>query len=246
MMPAPWCFRPATPRGPAPSRSMTARFRSAALTPTSSEPAPARSHSRPERERRSTSITPFSSPAALRSQTRFQFENSASTLSTGINGAGALESISGTNTWSGAITMVTGGASIGVDAGTLNLTSGTAISGSGLPLTLVAGSGAVGNVNSVIGTGAGTLTKLGAGQWNLKPRNTFTGNVTVNAGTLSLSGAAGACPPRGRPALLPSRAGLSVRRCRDPSGESARNGSSPNHIERRRPHYQGQPGRGDV
>jgi autotransporter-associated beta strand protein len=123
-------------------------------------------------------------------------------FNSGINFGGALQSLSGTNVWSGAITLVTGGTGvIGVDSGTLNLTSATALSGSGFNLILTAGATGTGNIDSVIGIGAGSLSKYGAGTWNLTAANTLTGSVTVNAGTLALTGVNGSLPADGTAAI---------------------------------------------
>ncbi len=106
---------------------------------------------------------------------------------------GALENVSGSNTYSGLITL--GSAStIGSDAGTLTLSNTGVIFGTstGFGLTLTgAGNGSIaGIINGGISgtTGAGTLTKNGAGTWTLSGANTYTGATTVNAGTLNVTG----------------------------------------------------------
>ncbi len=102
---------------------------------------------------------------------------------TGIAGGGALRNISGTNTWSGAITL--GSASrINSDAGTLTLSGAGNITGAGQRLTV----GGAGNttISKVIATTTGTLTKDGAGTLTLSGANTYTGLTTVSAGTLTL------------------------------------------------------------
>ncbi len=105
---------------------------------------------------------------------------SLSLVGTGL-GNGALESVSGNNTYTTPITLA-GAASIGSDAGLLTLSSGATIGGSGQPLTLIgAGNGAIA---SVIGTGNGTVTMSGTGTWTLSGLNTYTGATTVNSGTL--------------------------------------------------------------
>jgi len=108
---------------------------------------------------------------------------------TGISSAGALTNSSATTaaSYSGAITLGND-SSIVTNPGGITLTG--AISGAFL-LTL-GGTGA-GSISSIIGTGAGTLTKSGTGTWILSGASTYTGLTTISAGTLKL-GAAGVNP----------------------------------------------------
>ena len=85
----------------------------------------------------------------------------------GVSSTGALRSISGTNSWSGDITLATN-STIGVDAGTLTLSG--VVSGTGINLTKV---------------GAGTLTLSGGSG------NSYTGTTTINEGELDLGKTAG-------------------------------------------------------
>ena len=106
--------------------------------------------------------------------------------------SGALDSASGTTTYSGLVTL---GAASTIGAGsstTLNLTNAGTITGSGFTLTL--NGGGTGSVASIIGTGAGGLIKNGTGTWTLTGANTYTGGTTVNQGTLTVGtgGALGA------------------------------------------------------
>ena len=107
----------------------------------------------------------------------------------GPAGKGAIENLSGSNTFAGAITLAAN-ATIGSDAGTLNLT-GTAINMDNGSLTTVG----AGNINipgqlQFAGTplpyglttdGTGTVTVSNAD-------NTYPGATTVNAGTLLVNG----------------------------------------------------------
>ncbi len=131
-------------------------------------------------------------------------------LSTGVNGAGALESISGSNTWTGNIILATGGASIGVDAGTLTLTNSANISGA-FNVSLAAGTpGAVGNMNAPLQTGAGTLTKFGPGTWNLNGGSQATGNIAVNGGVLALATQNGTLPAASTSTITAQQGGTFV------------------------------------
>jgi len=82
----------------------------------------------------------------------------------GVGGAGAIQSITGTNTLSGLVTM-NGNTTIGVAAGTLALT---------------------GNVTDAT-TGSYSLVKTGAGELTLAgTANAYTGSTTVRNGTLNV------------------------------------------------------------
>jgi len=102
---------------------------------------------------------------------------------TGVTGspAGALQNVAGTNTYGGLVTLGSN-ATIQSDAGSLALSNSGTITGSGYTLT-VTGSGN-GSIASVIGTGAGGLTKSGNGTWTLSGANTYTGTTAVTVGTL--------------------------------------------------------------
>ena len=83
--------------------------------------------------------------------------------------SGALENlIGGNNTWTGNITLQTGGSTIAADNGT----------------TL-----SIGQTATSLGTisGTGSLTKAGTGQLTLFAPNAYFGNTSVNAGVLNVS-----------------------------------------------------------
>lgn len=67
--------------------------------------------------------------------------------------------------------------------GNLVLSNAGTITGAGLGLTLD-GSNTASSLASILGTGAGTLTKAGAGTWTLSGANTYTGATAISAGTL--------------------------------------------------------------
>jgi autotransporter-associated beta strand protein len=112
---------------------------------------------------------------------------------TGTAANGALENVSGNNTYSGLIALGTN-STIGSDAGALTLSNTGTITGSGNNLILT-GSGN-GNLASIIGTGAAAVTKSGSGTWTLTGANTYIGGTVVNAGTLVV-GVNGALPDAG-------------------------------------------------
>lgn len=106
-------------------------------------------------------------------------------LGTTGSAAGALRNVTGANTFAGTVTLGSA-ATIQSDAGTLSLTSATAIGGSGFALTL-AGAGN-GSISSAISTGTGSVTKVGAGTWTLSGASNYMGATAINEGTLTLTG----------------------------------------------------------
>ncbi|MEZ5414315.1 MAG: autotransporter-associated beta strand repeat-containing protein [Opitutaceae bacterium] len=135
------------------------------------------------------STTTVSSGAALRltNNINVSSETNLSLAGAGVGGAGgALENVSGTNTWDGNISL-TGAATITSSASELILGSDSAdsVSLGANTLTLDADGGDM-TVNSVI-SGTGGMTKEGAGTVELSSVNTYTGGTTVNDGTLVLS-----------------------------------------------------------
>lgn len=105
-------------------------------------------------------------------------------MSLNSNGTGALDgavqNIAGNNTLSGAVTL-TGNSRVQSDAGTLTLSDTVALGANTLNV------GGVGNttVSGAI-SGAGGLTKDGAGTLRLSGANAFGGNIAVNAGVVQL------------------------------------------------------------
>ena len=133
-----------------------------------------------------TNGTSVTGGATLQLQGGISVGNEALTLNgTGAAGQnGALVNVSSTNNYAGLLTL--GSAStISADSGTLNLTNAGTITGSGNGLTLT-GTGN-GSISSIIGTGAGTLTKAGTGTWTLSGTNTYTGQTAIQNGTLSVN-----------------------------------------------------------
>ena len=123
--------------------------------------------------------------------------NRAVTLNgTGINTTGALDNVSGANSWTGTISM---GAATTIEnddvSNTLTLSPSANIT-AGYNLTFQ-GAGNI-SVTSPINTGAFTLTKASiagqtaSGTLTLTANNTYSGATNINAGTVVLSGASGA------------------------------------------------------
>lgn len=104
----------------------------------------------------------------------------------GVGGNGALRNVSGNNTNTGTLTLLSA-SRIQTEAGTTLTQSGTVNNG-GHSLTVSSAgttviSGAITNAGGIIQSGTGTLTLSG--------NNTFSGAVSVQAGTLELAGSEG-------------------------------------------------------
>jgi len=101
----------------------------------------------------------------------------------GISNTGALRNVSGTNTWAGAVTLLSGVQSrIGSDSGKLTVTDNIASPGGN---TLVLSGSGIGEVSGSIG-GVFQLAKAGNGTWILSGANTYTTATNVNAGILNI------------------------------------------------------------
>jgi autotransporter-associated beta strand protein len=103
----------------------------------------------------------------------------------GISNSGALRNIAGNNTYGGTVTMAAQ-SRINSDSGTLTLSNSAAVTSSGL--ALVAGGAGNTTISGAITLGTGGLIKDGAGILTLGGTNTYTGNTSVNGGTLNLTG----------------------------------------------------------
>ena len=101
----------------------------------------------------------------------------------GYNIGGALQNVSGDNTWTGTITNAAA-SRINSDAGTLTLSNG--INGANNALTF----GGAGNiVVGAITNSTGALTKDGTGILTLNGANTYSGTTLLMGGTLKISAA---------------------------------------------------------
>lgn len=104
----------------------------------------------------------------------------------GITNTGALRNIAGNNTYGGTITMAAQ-SRINSDSGTLTLNNSTAVTATNL--TLVVGGAGNTIISGAIATGSGGVNKSdGAGFLTLGGNNNYTGNTSVNAGTLNITG----------------------------------------------------------
>jgi autotransporter-associated beta strand protein len=101
---------------------------------------------------------------------------------TGISGSGAIMNSSTTTATYAGLVKLGSTSSIQGETGLLAISNAGTITGSGFGLTLGGTQG--GSLSSILGTGAGTLTKEDAGTWTLSGHSTFTGATTVNGGTL--------------------------------------------------------------
>lgn len=104
----------------------------------------------------------------------------------GISNGGALRNIAGDNTYGGAITM-TAQSRINSDSGTLTLSNPNAVTAGNF--SLVVGGAANTNITGAIVLGTGGVNKSdGAGALTLSGANVYTGNTSLNAGTLNVTG----------------------------------------------------------
>ena len=110
--------------------------------------------------------TTVSSGATLQLQGGLTIAERITLNGVGAAGAtGALESVTGTNTWTGTISLASA-STIAIDAGQLTI--------------------------SGVMSGVGSLTQVGAGSLIVSALNTYTGGTTVNGGTLGGGGKIGA------------------------------------------------------
>ena len=103
---------------------------------------------------------------------------------TGVANAGALENVSGTNTFAGLLTLA-GNTRITSDAGSLTLGAAGTITGATYDLT-IGGAGDT-RIAASIGTTTGGLAKEGAGTLTLSGANTYSGATRIHGGTLALA-----------------------------------------------------------
>jgi fibronectin-binding autotransporter adhesin len=126
-----------------------------------------------------------SSGAALQLQGGIAIGNEALSLSgSGVTNDGALRSISGTNSYAGAITLATA-SRINSDANLLTLSGN--VTSTNLGLTV----GGTGNttISGTLGLGSGSLTKGGTGTLTLTAANTYTGTTGITAGVVNIRNA---------------------------------------------------------
>ncbi|OYW30952.1 MAG: hypothetical protein B7Z47_02580, partial [Chthoniobacter sp. 12-60-6] len=102
----------------------------------------------------------------------------------GINNGGALQSLSGTKTYAGVITLATA-STIGADSGTtLTLTGGI----TGAQALIFAGAGNITSTSTGIGAVA-SITKMGSGMFTLGVTSgSFGGSLVINEGTFRING----------------------------------------------------------
>lgn len=124
--------------------------------------------------------------AALQLSSGINFARPTTVGGTGVNADGVIRSLSGSNTISGLISLITP-TRINVDSGmlTLFLTSAATNIISGTQALTLGGAGNM-VINSSIAIVTGTLTKDGTGTLTLAGTNVNTGAITINAGTLKL------------------------------------------------------------
>ena len=106
---------------------------------------------------------------------------------TGISSNGAIRNTADDNTLTGLITLGAN-SEIQIDSGsslTLNPTTGSAVTGT---YNLTIESVGTSSINDPIAISTGNIIKTGAGTLTLSATNTFTGDLTISAGTVTVSG----------------------------------------------------------
>lgn len=106
----------------------------------------------------------------------------------------AIGNLAGNNKIQGNVSLGLGGGNtaVSVQGGSLELNGGISATTAGRTLVLAGNSGANGTVNGAISNGSNPLSveKTGNNTWTFNNANSYTGNTTLNGGTLAL-GAAG-------------------------------------------------------
>jgi autotransporter-associated beta strand protein len=133
--------------------------------------------------------TIVSSGGSLRLQGGITVAGEALSLSgngSNSDGTGALRNISGNNTWTGNITSSAATTFIASDSGLLTLSGNMSITNGTWPYTFT-GSGNTLVSGNISGTGSSGVSKLSTGTLTLTGNNTFSGNISASAGTVSIS-----------------------------------------------------------
>jgi len=99
-----------------------------------------------------------------------------------LNGGVCFTNVSGTNSWAGAIALLTGATTITSTAGTMTLSS----TNNGAQNLIFTGAGDF--VVSGVVSGTATVTKRGAGVLTLSGNNTYAGLTTLTTGTILANG----------------------------------------------------------
>jgi len=128
-----------------------------------------------------TGAATIASGAALELSGGIAPTNALTLGGTGVGGNGAIRNLSGNNTLSGALTL-SNNTRLQSDAGILTVSGG--VSGSGLNLNVGGVADTV--ISGVIATGAGNVSKDGAGVLTLSGANTYTGTTTISGGSVKL------------------------------------------------------------
>lgn len=144
----------------------------------------------------STRTTPNNDYTAGTSFNTITFSNGASSFTVGGNsilltgGASAITASNASNTMTITLSITFSSSAptiTSTSGGILTFSTGTIANG-GFAITIT-GTGTT-NFNGVV-SGSGSITKSGTGSLTVAAANTFTGGVTLNAGTLNISNASG-------------------------------------------------------
>lgn len=136
----------------------------------------------------STAVT-VAQGATLELATNGTTANAMNVIGTGLNGAGALHNVSGSNTLSGTVTQ-SGDTTIAADAGT-SLTLAGRLTGATATTTFAGAGNIVAAQIATSGSSGVNVNTTGTVTFNGTNANTYTGDTVVNSGTLTLAKSGG-------------------------------------------------------
>ena len=106
----------------------------------------------------------------------------------GVDGNAAFDNVSGNNSWSGAITLAAD-ATIRNQSNNLTISGAVALAGRQLTLGGASTGGSISGVISGSGSAVSAIRKVTSGTWSLSGANTYTGNILIQSGTLTVGNA---------------------------------------------------------
>ncbi|MFC6877766.1 beta strand repeat-containing protein, partial [Flavobacterium myungsuense] len=106
----------------------------------------------------------------------------------GVDGNAAFDNVSGNNSWGGAITLAAD-ATVRNQLNNLTISGTVALAGRQLTLGGASTGGSISGVISGSGSAVSAIRKVTSGTWSLSGANTYTGNILIQSGTLTVGNA---------------------------------------------------------